>query len=453
MTVGNRGMLCRSFCITDCRKTGGMKLKIEKIAEKLLQTVKKPTCSFTAAAYGRERLYQAGFDELELGAEWNLEPGGKYFLNVYDSALFAFVIGRKAEGMLKIAAAHTDHPCLSVKPAPEMTAKGYGKVNTEIYGGAILNTWLDRPLSAAGKVTLKSGDIYRPKKKIFDFERPLFTIPNLAIHLNREVNKGVELNKQTDMQPVCAILDETLNQNHFFMDYLAEELGVAAEDILDYELYVYNAEEGCVLGLNNEFISAPRLDNLTSVEACLEGIMNTHPDSGIHAAALFDNEEIGSRTKQGADSGLLGMVLEKMYHSLGKTREQYVNALLGGFLLSLDVAHGFHPNKPEKSDPTNVNLLNGGIVIKRASSQTYATDSESIAIVEQLCRQAEIPYQKYAARSDGTTGSTLGTIANKYLPMRSVDVGVPVLAMHSARELMGIKDQAYLEKFVKAFFE
>ena len=418
-----------------------------------MQAIAKSTCSFTTAAYAMERLHQNGFEELELNGEWNLVKGGNYYVNVYDSGVFAFSIGENPEGMLKIAAAHTDHPCLYIKPNPEMTAKGYGKVNVEVYGGAILNTWLDRPLSVAGKVTLKSGDLYHPRKKILDFQRPLFTIPNLAIHLNREINKGIELNRQTDMQPLCGMLDETLNADSFFMEYLAEELGEKVPDILDFELYVYNAEEGCVLGLNNDFISSPRLDNITSVEACLHGIMGTQPLDGINFIALYDNEEIGSRTKQGADSELLSMVLEKIYLSLEVPREDYLNEILGGFLLSLDVAHGFHPNKPEKSDPTNSNLLNSGIVIKRASSQTYATDSESIAIVEQLCQSAGVPYQKYAARSDGTTGSTLGTIANKYIPMRSADVGVPVLAMHSAREMMGIKDQACLEEFVKKYFE
>lgn len=427
-------------------------MKIEKTAKNLLNTISKSTCSFTAVSNAINRLYQRGFDELSLNEKWVLEKEGKYFINIYDSGLFAFTIGESFDGMLKIAAAHTDHPCLYIKPNPELTVKGYEKVNTEVYGGAILNTWLDRPLSVSGKVTMKSSNVYQPKKKIIDFERPLFTIPNLAIHLNREINKGTELNKQTDMLPVCGMLDETVNTNRFFIEYLAEECGVKAEDILDFELYVYNAEEGCVFGLNNDFISAPRLDNTTSIEACLAGIINTQPVSGINFIALFDNEEIGSRTKQGADSGLLSMVLEKIYFTLGMDSQSYINKILSGFLVSLDVAHGFHPNRPEKSDPTNINLLNHGIVIKRASSQSYATDSESIAIAEQICKTADIPYQKYAVRSDSTTGSTLGTIANKYLPMRSVDIGVPVLAMHSAREMMGIWDQAYLEKFVCRFF-
>lgn len=428
-------------------------MKIEKSAENLLAAIQKSTCAFTTARYAMQRLEAAGFEQLERNREWNLAPGGRYYVNVYDSAVFAFVAGDTVEGGLRIAAAHTDHPCLYIKPNPEVVVKSYAKVNVEVYGGAILNTWLDRPLSVAGKVTLKSNDIFCPDKRIVDFARPIFTIPNLAIHLNREVNKGVELNRQTDMEPLCAMLDENLNCDGFFMEYLAEELSVEAADILDFELYVYNLEEGCVLGLNNDFISAPRLDNITSVEACMYGILQAAPANGLRLAALYDNEEIGSRTKQGADSALLSMILEKIYLSFGLTREEYIDEILNGFLLSVDVAHGMHPNKPEKSDPTNINLLNHGIIIKRASSQTYATDSESIAILEQICRKYDIPYQKYASRSDGTTGSTLGTIANKYIPMRAADIGVPVLAMHSARETMGIKDQAYLEELVKRFYD
>lgn len=420
--------------------------------EKLLQAVQRATCSFTAAMYAGDRLREAGFQELEMDQIWEIKPQGKYVIHGYDSCVIAFHVGEHPQGMLKIAAAHTDHPCLSVKPSPEMTCGGYGKINTEIYGGAILNTWLDRPLSIAGRVSLKGEDVFHPEKRFFDVKRPVCTIPNLAIHLNRQVNKGIELNKQTDMLPLCRMMEDTFNKDKFFLHLLAQELGVEIEDILDFEAYVYNCEEGCVLGMEEEFISAPRLDNITSVEACLEGICTGQSEEGIQMIALFDNEEIGSRTKQGADSQLLSLILEKLYLSLGYDREQYINAVLGGFLLSLDVAHATHPNRPEKGDPTNPVLLNHGIVIKRTASQSYATDAQSIGIMEQICRKEDIPYQKYACRSDGTTGSTLGTIANKYLPMRSMDMGVAVLAMHSARELMGVKDQEYLEKFVRTFF-
>ena len=433
-------------------------------ANRLMEAINSSTCAFTTADEAMRKLEQAGFLELKLNEEWIIQRGKGYFVNVYDSSVFAFKVGREFDkGMLRVVAAHTDHPCLYIKPSPEMTTKGYGKVNVEVYGGAILNTWLDRPLSVAGKVALKnkknanneavSWDMLKPNIKIVDFKKPIFTIPNLAIHMNRDVNKGVELNKQTDMIPLAAILEDEMNKEGFFMKYLAKQLRVSSEDILDFELYVYNADKAERVGINAEMISSPRLDNITSVVACVQGIINADRSDGINVIALYDNEEIGSRTKQGADSNVFGFVMEKLYEALGYTRRDYMQAAMDGFLLSIDVAHALHPNKAEKSDPTNTNMMNDGIVIKRASSQTYATDCETIAMVEMLCQANHIPYQKYACRSDGTTGSTLGTLANKYMPMRTVDVGVPILAMHSARELMGVKDQAYMERLVEAYFE
>ena len=431
-----------------------MKNEVKNVAERLISTVNVSTCAFTTAIAAMDRLKEAGFAELVLEDNWNIEKGGKYYINVHDSSVFAFSVGQNFnKGMLRVAASHTDHPCLYIKPSPEMTTKGYGKLNVEIYGGPILNTWLDRPLSVAGRVALRSDNPFEPNVKIIDMKKSILTIPNLAIHMNREVNKGVELNRQNDMAPLASIFEEEINKDNFFMKYLADVLNVDMKEILDFELYVYNMDKGEVVGMNEEMISAPRLDNITSVVACVEGIINASRDDGINVIALYDNEEIGSRTKQGADSNLFGYVIEKLYKALGYEREEYLAATMKGFLLSIDVAHALHPNKAEKSDPTNQNMMNGGIVIKRASSQTYATDCKTIAMIEMICQNNEIPYQKYACRSDGTTGSTLGTIANKYLPMRAIDVGVPILAMHSARELMGVKDQMYMEKLVKAYFE
>lgn len=430
-----------------------MTYNFDASAKRLMEAVNISTCAFTAADEAMRQLEQAGFAELKLGDDWIVEKGKGYFINVYDSSVFAFKVGRSIDrGMLRIAAAHTDHPCLCIKPSPEMTTKGYGKINVEVYGGAILNTWLDRPLSVAGKVALKSDKVFQPTVKIVDFKKPIFTIPNLAIHMNREVNKGVELNKQTDMAPLATIFEDEMNKEGFFIEYLAKHLHVDVKDILDFELYVYNTDKAERVGMNEELISAPRLDNITSVVACVQGIINSDRADGINIIALYDNEEIGSRTKQGADSNMLGFILEKLYDTLGYGRKDYIQAAMDGFLLSIDVAHALHPNKSEKSDPTNQNMMNDGIVIKRASSQTYATDCETIAMIEMICQANEIPYQKYACRSDGTTGSTLGTLANKYMPMRTIDVGVPILAMHSSRELMGVKDQAYMEKLVEAYF-
>lgn len=428
----------------------------KKAAADLLNAINECTCSFTTVLYAKERLKKADFKELSLKdmAQWKIEKGDKVYINIYDSSLFAFTVGKdiKKDDMLRIVASHTDSPALYLKPNPEIRSRGYLKVNVEIYGGAILNTWLDRPLSMAGKLALKGNDIFNPETVIVDFKKKLFTIPNLAIHLNREINKGVELNRQIDMLPVCAVLEDKLNENNFFMEYIAKELNVKAEDILDYELYIYNAEDGCILGLDEEMISAPRLDNITSVEASLNAIIKSERSNGINGVILYDNEEIGSRSKQGADSQLLSMVLERLYDALGFKRADFLNAITNGFLLSADVSHALHPNHSEKADVTNINMLNKGTVIKRACSQTYGTDCQSIAVIEQICDTCNISYQKFASRSDVTTGSTLGSIANKYLPMRVVDIGVPVLAMHSARETMGLNDQYNIQGVMEGFF-
>lgn len=427
-----------------------------KNAGELMETIKKSTCAYTTAENAINTLIDNGFKLLEMSKQWNLVCGGKYVINVHDSSVIAFTVGQ--EGNLKAACAHTDHPCLYIKPNGEMFTDGvYGRLNTELYGGMIFNTWLDRPLSIAGRVAVRTDDIYHPEIRIIDVKRPVLTIPNVAIHLNREINKGMALNGQTDMIPLAMLTDndrEDYNKSgrNFFMEFLGEYLKVEKDDILDYELYVYNTDEPAVIGLNEEFISSPRLDNITSVHALVKGIINCNNLEGINVIGIFDNEEIGSRTKQGADSMTLSMILEKIYISLGYTREEYLNYILDGYLMSLDVAHGHHPNHPEKTDPTNKCILGEGIVIKRAASQTYATDCMMNAIVEQICIKHNIPYQKYAVRSDGTTGSTLGTIAGKYLPMKSIDIGIPILAMHSARELMGVKDQYYLDKLVFGFF-
>ncbi len=430
-------------------------------ADRLLNRISVSTCSFTTAAEAMRTLKEEDFEELSLKeSSWQIVPGGRYVLNISDSTVYAFAIGEDFDGekvtepeqMLRLAAAHTDHPCLYVKSKSEMQSQGYGKLNVEVYGGAILNTWLDRPLSVAGKVVIKSDHPFEPETRIIDMKRPLFTIPNLAIHLNREVNKGVELNRQTDMAPLASVSGEELDES-FFMNMLARKCNVSVSEILDYELYLYNCDAGDLLGIREDMISAPRLDNITSVEACIQGICEAMRDGGINGILLFDNEEIGSRTKQGADSVLVSMVLKKIYASLGVSEDVAEMAIVNGFALSLDVAHGYHPNKSEKSDPTNPNPLGKGVVIKRSSAQNYVTDSSAIGSVMMIMENADIPYQKFASRSDVSQGGTLGAIASKYLPMKIVDMGVPMLAMHSAREFMAAADQVALEQVVKEFFE
>lgn len=423
--------------------------------QNLLNFIPHATSPFHVVEKSIEQLDGAGFQALDFTSPWNLKCGQSYYTKPYGTTLFAFTLCENfsADTRFRIAAAHTDHPGFRIKANADLIEKNYLKLNTEAYGGVILNTWLDRPLSIAGKVSLKSNDIFHPKTVLVDMKKPLLTIPNLAIHMNREINKGIALNKQTDMSPIFAMLEESLEQEHYFLNYLAAYLNVERSEILDFDLYIYNLEDGCFLGRKEDFISAPRLDNITSVFALLEGMLSPHPlEKDISLIALYDNEEIGSRSKQGADSMLTNILLHKIYTSLGETQTTLYEAIMKSLLLSVDVSHAFHPNYAAKNDPTNVASLNQGVVLKIDSTQKYATDTEAIAIVQQLCQAYEIPHQKFANRSDMTSGSTLGSIASAWLPMKTVDLGIPLLAMHSAREMMGVEDQHALHQLIHAFF-
>ncbi|MBQ1228720.1 MAG: M18 family aminopeptidase [Firmicutes bacterium] len=422
-------------------------------AKYLIDFIEKAPSSYHSVLTAASELEAAGFTELELAAPWNIEAGKSYYINAYGTSLFAFTLGNEPKGRLYMAASHTDYPCFKIKPSPELSEKHYARLNTTSYGSVILNTWMDRPLSVAGKVMTKSDKVFKPQAHIIDIKRPILTIPNLAIHMNREVNKGVELNRQTDMLPLAAMVTEQLEKDDFFIKFLAEETGVKAEDILDFDLTLYAVEKGCITGINEEFISSPRIDNQTSVVSCLKGIIGAGvPEAGINFIACFDNEEIGSATKQGADSVLLKLILDKLYDTLGVDKMTSRDLILSGFFLSLDVAHAIHPCHSEKADVTNIPLLNGGIAIKADASQKYATDTEAIAAVRQLCEKAGVPYQMFVNRSDVAGGTTLGSINSSQLPMYTIDMGVPMLAMHSARELMGSKDQKAMDDLVTAFF-
>lgn len=421
--------------------------------QELMSQLTAGVSPFHTIRYNADLFRSQGYEELKLGESWRLEPQKGYFVNAYDTSLLAFTVGRdlSEHPSFRIAASHTDWPCLMVKPSPEVEAGGYGKLNVSVYGSAILSTWMDRALSLAGKVCTRGADPFHPVVHIVDFKRPLLTVPNLAIHFNREVNNGIELNPQIDMQPVIAMLDETLNKDSFFLDLVAREVGVAKEDILDYQFCIYNCDKPQLLGIHEEFLSSPRLDNLTSVHACVSGLLNGSREKGICVAALYDNEEIGSDTKQGAASPLTDRILEKIYLSLGYSRSEYLDALFNGFLLSLDVAHALHPNKLDKYDPKNRIALNEGVALKLAVNQAYATDASHVSIIEDICRRGQVPYKKFSNRADIKGGSTLGSISSCFLTMPAVDAGVPLLAMHASRELMGAKDQWALAEMTRLF--
>lgn len=419
---------------------------------RLLDFIDNSTSPYHTVKTGANELKAKGFTELFLEDVWALGEGD-YFVKVYDSALVAFHIGLNLRHSMRIASAHTDFPAIRIKPNPLVDAKGYGELNVETYGGLILNTWLDRPLSMAGAVVTRTDDPFRPDVHYVDVARPLLTIPNLAIHMNRQINEGVALDKQKHMLPLFMMCNDKINTDSEWREFLSELVKRPAEDILSYELTLYPVEGGTTFGRYDEFISSPRIDNLTSCVACLEGIFEAKAmdAEGLRMVVLFDNEEVGSRTKQGGASTILSQLVERIYMATGHTKEECYADIAAGFMISADVAHGYHPNYPEKNDITNYPILNKGVVLKMASSQSYAGDAWAIATVKALCENDSIPYQIYVNRSNIPGGSTVGSITSAMLAMRTMDVGVPILAMHSARETMGADDQEALDNLMKAF--
>ena len=427
---------------------------MNRVQAGLFDFLEKAVSPFHSVKAGISLLEEKGFTPLSLSHTWSLTPGKAYYTRVFGSTLLAFRIGRKPRSHLHIATAHTDFPCLRIKPHAEIQTQQYGKLNVEVYGGMIRNTWLDRPLSLAGKIVLRSDDAYHPDVRYVDARRPLLTIPHLAIHMNPTVNEGEKLNPQKDMLPLFTLTDRDSygDDRSVFLQFLADEFSLQAADILSYELTVYPTEPPCLLGRNNEFISASRLDNQTSVYACLMGLIHGTSTDGINLIALFDNEEVGSRSKQGAASLVCPQILQRIYTGLGYTESELWADMSGGYVFSLDAAHAYHPNYPDKTDPTNLPVLNGGPVLKIACSQTYAGDAEAIAIARSLCESQDIPCQFFLNRSDMRGGSTLGSLLSANMPMRTMDIGLPLLAMHSARETMGAADQEALQKLMTLFF-
>lgn len=421
--------------------------------DRLFHLLETATSRFHTVEAVEKELLENGFERLYLKDRWQLKKGGKYMVIHHGSTIFAFTVGTdfEAEDSFRIAASHGDFPGFQIKPNAGMENGGYLQLNTEGYGGAILSTWLDRPLSVAGRVVIKSDDVFKPEVRLIDMKKPVLIIPNLAIHFNREMNKGVELRKQVEMLPIYGTASEELTKEAF-AEAIAKELGVKKEDILDYELMIYNTDKPCLVGLADEFVSAPRLDNLTSTQALVEGITAEQRARGINMMIVFDHEEVGSRSKQGAASTLVATYLEKIYVSLGLDRQDATNAMEESLFMSVDVSHAYNPNYTAKYDLTNRHVINQGFAIKEAASQSYATDSEAIAIVQQICEKEGIPYQKFVNHSDSVGGGTIGAISSAMLPVRTVDIGVPLFAMHSSRETMGVKDYESLVNYIRAYY-
>lgn len=410
----------------------------------LLRFLHNGKTQFHVAALAKEFLDAHNFTQVSDRENLAKLAAGRYYLAPFSSIVIPFVKGGQST-QVRIACAHTDFPMLKVKPNPELKKQGYLQINVEPYGGLIKETWFDRPLGLAGKVICKSDSIFHPEIKLFDSEKPIAIIPNLAPHLKRGSKEG-ELDVQKELIPIVDMIPSSNEDSHFLLSYVANKLNVRADDILDFDLYLYICDAPMTVGINDAFVTSPRIDNISSVCAILEGLADTEPSDTLCIGALFDNEEIGSRSKQGADSELLADIVKRL------TAGRHLSLIEDGFYLSVDVAHATHPNYSEKSDITNTVVLGKGAVLKSSASQRYVCDSEAGACIIDLCNINGIALQRTVNRSGMPGGQTLGPILSSYLPMRACDIGIPVLAMHSASELMHKDDYSALSNLLKQFY-
>lgn len=430
----------------------------------LLAFLDVATVNFLAVAEVKRRLLANGFLELDQTAHWdNLQPGDRRFVVKNNSAIFAFVVGKGgvSDGF-KIISSHSDSPCFRIKPKAEMVSEGNVlRLNTEVYGGPILYTWFDRPLSMAGRVMLRSDDPLRPLTRIVDFRRPILIIPHLAIHFNRAVNDGNPLSKQKDMMPVVSILNDKLEANGWLLNLVAAELGVECSEIIDFDLSLYDTTGPMIVGAKSEFVTSGRLDDLAMVHASLTALLNDVEDQNgdkrssdkTIVMAVFDNEETGSGTKQGAASPTLQQLLHRIVIARGGDAEDYMRSIDNSFLVSADNGHALHPNYPEKQDPTNHPVLGGGPVIKYNANCKYMTDADTASVFSEICRLANVPVQSFVNHSDVAGGSTLGNILTSQIDLRGVDMGAAIWAMHSVRETASVADHISIIKAFSKFYD
>ena len=427
---------------------------------RLLNFLNASPVNFLAVRNLVEELEKAGYRRVNpcelLG---KVAAGDKFFVTKNDSSVYAFEIGSKplADAGFHMICAHCDSPTFRIKPNAEMPCEGgIVKLNTEVYGGPIMSTWFDRPLTLAGRVIVRGKDEYTPQTLLMHVKRPLLQISNLAIHFNRQVNDGVKLSKQKDVLPLLGIVSDELEKGNMLMNVILEELNrqqpVKREDILDFDLYLADATPACTFGVHNEFISSGRLDDLSMCFAGLEALLGSGKSAVTKVLAIFDNEETGSQTKQGAGSPFLASIINRIALAQGGSPEAFSQAVERAFMVSADNAHALHPNYTEKFDPTNHPVLGGGPVIKFNAAQKYASDAVSAAIFAEICRKAGVPCQRFVNHSDVAGGSTLGNILASSIPLRGVDMGNGILAMHSCRETGSTADHLYCVKAFTQFF-
>ena len=427
--------------------------------KRLLSFLDASPVNFLAVKNLTEELQQHGYRRIDTTeALGTVKAGDKFFVTKNDSSIYAFQIGRKplAETGFHMICAHCDSPTFRIKPHAEIDCEGgIVKLNTEVYGGPIMSTWFDRPLTLAGRVIVKSKDVMTPTTLLLHVKRPLLQISNLAIHFNRQVNDGVKLSRQKDVLPILGIINDELEKGNLLMNIILEELNkqqtVAREDILDFDLYLTDATPACTFGAHNELISSGRLDDLSMCFAGLEALLASQPTDTTQVLAIFVNEETGSQTKQGAGSPFLSYMLKRIALAQSGTEEAYYQAVERAFMISADNAHAWHPNYSEKYDPTNHPMLGGGPVIKFNAAQKYASDAYSASVFAGLCKKAGVPCQRFVNHSDVAGGSTLGNILASSIPLRGVDMGNAILAMHSCRETGSTADHEFCVKVLTQF--
>ena len=410
----------------------------------LLSFIHQSPTMYHAAASAADILRKAGFVELKESDSWQLEKGGAYFTTRNGSSLLAWKMPKDDYTGFMITAAHSDSPLLKIKENAEVSGEGYVRLSVEKYGGTLLSPWLDRPLGIAGRITVRDKDGFHTC--LVNSEKPVAIIPNVAIHMNREANEKASYNMAVDMLPLYKEEDSALPS---FKAMIASLAGVKEKDILTTDLYLYNCQAGT---LWHDYISSPRLDDLQCAFAGLQALLNCKVDKAVPLLCIFDNEEVGSYTIQGADSTLLSDVLERIFEASGKTGQERMTALRNSFMVSADNGHAVHPNHPEYKDPNHAPRMNKGVVIKYNASQSYTSDAVSAAVFKLVCEKAKVPYQYYANRADLRGGSTLGNISSSHVSIHTVDIGLAQLAMHSCYETAGAKDMEYLFTALKAFF-
>lgn len=419
----------------------------DDISRDLIHFIAKSPSTFHAVRGIKAALIYAGFTEIREEDTWQIEKGGKYVVTRNGSALMAFTVPQEGAEAFHITASHCDSPTFKIKEDPEIADGPYVKLNVEGYGGMIMSTWLDRPLSVAGRLLVTENS--HLAEKLVAIDGTMLVIPSVAIHMDRSVNQHKEWKVQKDMLPLYGMTGAKTP----FMDVIAAAAKVKTEDILAHDLTLYSRVPGTIWGEEREFISSPKLDDLQCAFACFRGFTQGQKEKYISVYALFDNEEVGSATSQGAGSTFLANTLERLARSLGYSYDETMAMIARSFMISADNAHSVHPNHPEYADPVNRPVINGGIVIKYSAAQKYATNAFSAAYFKKLCKDHDIPTQTFTNHSDNPGGSTLGNISNTVIAMPTVDIGLPQLAMHSSYETAGVKDTAYLVDAVTKFYE